>query len=309
MATESKKNDSSFFRHLWCLWLSVTLLLFLGSHGSSAEAGGGFFNPGPGIFSPPVVSGPLPPPSPFGLVFPPYFGGEFSVRPMILTMSQGRISNAQPNVAYPLVSGDLIRDFNMNPSITVVETMLRAQISRLSFRMIFGLKFSDFNGTLALPGPNWVQSEFEYFKYRVGLDFDVLCWGRSRVGVNLDLSPDEPVFTVTDSRVPNNNVTATPPYRVAGGNAFTVGVHAVYNPPLFVWDWSWIFEARMRWPARKDIYLTEYDFSAGLKSPETTRGSVAFRSGYRRILLDFTSGPASFDGAWDGWFGEMVYYY
>ena len=198
-------------------------------------------------------------------------------------------------------SGDLIRDFNMNPSITLVETMLRAQISRLSFRMIFGLKFSDFNGTVALPGPqNWVLSEFEYFKYRVGLDFDVICWGRSRAGVNVDLSPDEPVFTVTDTRVPDNTVTATAPYRVAGGNAFTVGVHAVYNPPLFVWDWSWIFEARMRWPARKDIHLTEYDFAAGLKSPETNRGSVAFRSGYRRILLDFTSGPASFNGAWDG---------
>jgi len=154
-----------------------------------------------------------------------------------------------------------------------------------------------------------VRSEFEYFKYRVGLDFDILCWGRSRAGINLDLSADEPVFTVTDSRVSIATAGATPPWRVAGGNAFTVGVHAIYNPPLFVWDWSWIFEARVRWPARKDIFLTEYDFAAGLKSPETIQGSVAFKGGYRRILLDFTSGPASFNGAWDGWYGELVYYY
>ncbi len=277
----------SFFVIIFIMTFSISLLSCLG--GPNAEAFGSFSLGGAWMrFSPPGMPPPLTAEAGSPLWFPPYFGGEAYLRIMSLNMTKGRWRHPTLN------AGNFVEKATTQP-IAIIEPMVRIQISRFSLRLYY-----DFNlGNFSVSQPTDQRIEFNF---RAGGDVDLFQVGRSRVGMNFDVQTDSRGVTLHYNGDSNFHY-------FKPEDAWTMGVHFVYNPTFYAFDWSPIFEARMRWPLQAETKLTEYDFAVGLKSPETTRGAMAFRGGYRNISLDFRTRASEFDGAWDGWFGELVYYY
>jgi len=163
-----------------------------------------------------------------------------------------------------------------------------------------------------VPDRPYGEARFEYTGLRLGGDLDVVQWGRSRVGVNMDYD-----LYVPDFRASINETTRfSPGKQINGTSALTLGVHAVYNPTFNLYGISSVGEVRARWPIL-GTEITDWEVSAGLKSAETALGSVALRGGYRRTNIEFydtetyngAGVSTEFNAAIGGWFGEMVYYY
>ena len=211
------------------------------------------------------------------------------------------------------VSWDLKDDFALEPNVLFLDSMLRIQVGRFSFRTHYNLR--DYKGSTPvtnLPNRPFGEARFDYSGLRLGGDFDVFQWGRSRVGVNMDYDLYAPNFTASI----NQGNPASAGKQINGTAALTLGMHVVYNPTFSVYGISGIGEARARWPIM-GTEVTDWEVSAGLKSAETVLGSVALRSGYRRTSITFhdtevynnVGASTEFDAAIGGWFGEMVYYY
>jgi len=209
-------------------------------------------------------------------------------------------------------SWDLKDDFAVEPNALFLDSMVRLQVGRLSFRTYYNVR--DYKGTTLTTLPNRPVGEarLDYSGLRLGADFDVFQWGRSRVGVNMDYDLYVPNFTwnITDD---NRASTAK---QINGQAALTLGVHAVYNPTYCLYGISGVAEARARWPIM-GAEVTDWEISAGLKSAETALGSVALRGGYRRTSISFhdseiynsVGASTEFDAVIGGGFGEVVYYY
>jgi hypothetical protein len=211
------------------------------------------------------------------------------------------------------MSWDLKDDFALQSSVLFLDSMVRLQVGRLSFRTHYNVR--DYKGTTPLtnlPGRAFGEARFDYSGLRLGGDFDVFQWGRSRVGVNMDYDLYTPNFTASI----NEANRASAGKQIFGTSALTLGMHLVYNPTFNVYGISAVGEARARWPIM-GTEVTDWEVSGGLKSAETVLGSVALRSGYRRTTIEFSDtavfnnvGAATeFDAAIGGWFGELVYYY
>jgi hypothetical protein len=210
-------------------------------------------------------------------------------------------------------SWDLKDDFGLQSNVLFLDSMLRIQLGRLSFRLHYDIR--DYKGTTPftnLPNRPFAEARFDYSGLRLGGDFDVFQWGRSRIGVNLDYDLYSPNFTASI----NEANRASAGKSISGTAALTLGMHLVYNPTFNVYGISAVGEARARWPIM-GTEVTDWEVSGGLKSAETVLGSVALRSGYRRTAIEFRDSAAfnnvgaatEFDAVIGGWFGELVYYY
>jgi hypothetical protein len=229
------------------------------------------------------------------LVWFPSLEGEVKVRPIAVHIGSGTLSGT-PN---PTDGGSLRDTFYLNQSELFADTMVRLQLSRLSIRGAYAPR--DF-AAFGPRGPR--EARLSYTGIVVGMDFDVIQWNRTRLGLDVDYDLFAPRFTYP---IPGNMSA-----RISGGNAITVGFHATYNPLRTLWGLSGIAEVRARWPI-SDTQVTDWEIAAGFASPTTVIGSWSLMAGYRNTRLSFKEdrGQARplFDGTFEGWFGELVYYY
>ena len=263
----------------------------------------------------------------------PSYMGEARVTPVWSQIEGGTNTLGSP-FAY---SWGLRETFGMTRSYLFIDTMVRFQISRVSFRLHYEPReFVGKDHFRHIESQPKGEARFEYSGIRLGLDFDVLQWGRSRIGFDLDYSTYSPVFTESIETghavlVPN----PTPPpdlipalgrgKKLIGETPATFGFHITYIPGWNFYGFAPMAETHCRWPLRfiSETDLTDLEFAVGLKAPETLLGSFAVKAGYRQTNIKWRdnqifsvdpaafgdSAPSEMDVTIGNWFGELAYYY
>ncbi|MBI5251331.1 MAG: hypothetical protein HY912_17725 [Desulfomonile tiedjei] len=237
--------------------------------------------------------------------FPPL---QAEARGTLIWMNLLKGSESAPSVP---ATFDFKKFWGMDQGAAFLDAMVRLQVGPFSARLHSNMRY--FKGTDSFPASlaGVGVAAFDYTGLRIGGDFDVLRWGRSRVGIDMDYDLYHPV------------VTATGISELTGPSAMTLGFHAVYNPSYNFYGFSAVGEGRARWSI-VGSQISDWEISAGLKGPETVLGSVAIMTGYRRTNVAFsdwvTVGPpwpqqtavpvrANIDVSMGGWFGQLAYYY
>lgn len=216
------------------------------------------------------------------------------------------------------VAGNQVLDFKsfwgMDPGALFLDSMVRLQVGPFSARLHQSMRY--FKGTDSFLGPlaGIGVAEFDYTGLRIGGDFDVLRWNRSRVGIDMDYDLYHPQLAVTQATL------------LTGPSALTIGFHLVYNPSYNLYGFTPVAEGRARWSILGSD-VTDWEVAGGLRSPETVLGTMAIRSGYRHTTVEFRDWLGTFpsppsvpvsvtvpvraqvDVTMGGWFGELVYYY
>jgi hypothetical protein len=237
--------------------------------------------------------------------FPDLYG-EVTARPLLVSVAGGR--QTIPSLG---LSWDLKENFGMLGTDMFIDTLVRLQAGRYSFRTHSTIR--DMRGWapyLNQPGMTTCAAILDYSGMRIGGDFDIIGYGRSRLGVDIDYDLHKPIFTEA-IMTPGGGKKL-----LAENNAITVGIHGLLCPPLHYYGLSGVIEGKMRWPIA-GAAITDYEISAGLKTAETVLGIVALKTGYRRTQIDFRASqlyngaPVTtyFNAALDGWFLELAYYY
>jgi hypothetical protein len=227
------------------------------------------------------------------------------------------------------VAGNQTFDFRgfwgMDSGAMFLDSLVRLQVGPFSARLHQSMRY--FKGDRGFT-PNLAAfgvAAFDYTGLRIGGDFDVLRWNRSRIGIDMDYDLYHPQLSVTSFLQPPPGV--APPVSGAiiltGPTALTVGFHVVYNPSYNLYGFSPVAEGRARWSILGSE-VTDWQVAGGLKSPETVIGTMALQFGYRQTTVGFKDwgfvplavtgtpqGPvrAQIDVTMGGWFGELVYYY
>lgn len=279
-------------RHCLYLWLPCALLMIFVSHLSANAQVLVPEGPVTGILQPlsplgkaleqdlPGIANPA---SPY--VWPPSFGAEVRVRPILIYWSQGTVSD--PSGSFSL---DFLQDLGFVDRIFLVEGMARLQLSRLSLRGTYTGFVRSYSGSLG---------NLDWPEFRFGADLDILQRKGLRVGVNIDGTPwAQPKFSFTRPRIGSECI--------EGGRPVTAGAHIAWNPP----GWGGLapsFEARARWPIREATKVTEYEVAGGIKSPATVLGTSALRGGWRYTHLDFSGNGREVKATWSGFFAEYVF--
>ncbi len=274
------QGDGRVFRFLLALSLGVAICLgagFLGQPAAAQSFGFGSFSP---------------------LVWFPTLEGEVKVRPIVVHIGGGTLSAAVPSD----LGGSLRDTFKLNQSELFLDTTVRLQLSRLSIRGTYEPRdFASYRSdSVTYPA----QARLSYSGIALGVDFDIIQWNRTRLGIDLDYNLFSPTFTYP--RAGSGWI------KLSGQNAGTLGFHASYNPLKTLWGLSAIAELRARWPI-SDTQVTDWEIAAGVASPNTVIGSWSLMAGYRNTRLSFKQDRGQerpcFDGTFDGWFGQLVYYY
>lgn len=245
-----------------------------------------------GIISPPSLLGKIlekelpgitDPASPY--VWPPSFGAELSVRPIIVYWAEGTVSD--PSGSFSL---DFHRDLGFVERIVMVEGTARFQLSRFSLRGNYTGFVRNYWGS---------HGNLDWPEFRIGADLDLVQCNGLRVGVNADGSPwSRPRFSFSRPGIGAHSI--------EGGRPVSAGVHVAWNPP----GWGGLapsFEARARWPIREATKVTEYEVAGGLKTPATVLGTSALRGGWRYTHLDFSAQGRDVKATWSGFFAEYVF--
>ncbi len=241
--------------------------------------------------------------------FSPFIGqatvqGEIRVRPGIYYITKGQTRNK----------------FNMTQDCYALDLMARLQINRVSVRIHYDKR--DFSG-----GNGSGEALLNYSGYRVGGDFDLVQWNRSRLGINLDYEVFEPHFYLRRFKrySPNHDlIQDLEELRVIrrryGDRPLTLGFHFTHNPLWNLYGITPIMSAAGRWSVAGSRF-SEWEISAGAKAPETVIGSWALQVGYAATNLGFrnhrnkTGGVPReqqtdrFDTSFAGFFGELTYFY
>jgi len=241
--------------------------------------------------------------SPF-LTWPPV-QGEITLTPIYMWVAGG-----QQTIPSLGISWSLRDDFALTNGHVFLDGMLRFQLGRLSLRAHVNTR--DFDGTKKfrdLPAAQSSVARFEYSGYRLGGDIDILQFGNSRIGVNLDQDLYSPVFTESIQ-------TAQGGKKLLARSPVTIGGHVVLRPAPKWYGFSALFEARARWPVA-GADLTDWYVSAGIQGSETYIGTMGVRAGYRSTTISFSDAEffnnqevsMNFKAVMEGVFGEFVYYY
>jgi hypothetical protein len=211
--------------------------------------------------------------------------------------------------------GGLQTTFHMNKEELFLDSMVRFQLSRLSVRVSYEQR--DFAG---FRQPGLAEARVTYSGLRLGGDFDVIQWNRTRVGIDVDYDFFVPTFFFPLAP-PANRVA-----RFTGPNAMTLGFHAIYNPLRTIFGASPIVEFRARWPIQ-GTQVTDWEISGGLASASTLMGSFSLKAGYRNTQVadsarEINTAPVTpfdqsrisilsprFDVVFEGWFAEFAFYY
>jgi hypothetical protein len=230
------------------------------------------------------------------LIFPPLFRAQMTVSPIWITLSSGKLTRAGiPD------SWELDKVFHLPHSSLFLDLMARVQAGRFSLRGYYEPR--DLTGEKHFQDDDaapMASARFSYPGVRIGGDMDVAQWNLSRVGLNIDYDLLAPKFTETSETADG--------FRITGRESLTVGIHGVYNPGAVYWGMSPILEFRARWPV-SGAELTEVTLAAGAKAPETVLGSLAWKSGYRHTIIEFSGRRRTLNLTLDGWFSELAYYY
>jgi hypothetical protein len=233
----------------------------------------------------------------------PTIEGEIKVAVIWSNLLKGRADI----LTNPTRSFDFMQDWNMPRGAVFVDTMLRLQVGPFSGRMHYNMR--SYSGTAVFSDLGTTgDARFDYSGLRFGWDFDPLRWGRSRIGLNMDFDAYSPSLAVGG--------TLGGGFQVTGPSAMTLGFHAVFTPDYDTYGFSATAEARARWPVTGSEII-DWEIAGGLKAPETTLGTIALRSGYRRTTIEFKNGilfnmvpvRSEVEVVLGGWFGELVYYY
>jgi hypothetical protein len=235
----------------------------------------------------------------------PEVQGEFHIRPIWMKIASGH--NSIPSLG---LSWDLREDFGLVDPSLFLDIMVRIQVGRLGFRLHGN--FADFSGQEKFgnqPDQPSADARFEYSGVRLGGDADILSWGRSRAGLNIDFDYFSPLFSES-IQTPGGGK------KIIGKEALTIGAHAAFVPSYNLWGGSPVVELRVRGPLG-GAKVSEVEFAAGLIGPETVLGVVGLRGGLRRTLVSFKSDQqyddtevsSEFEATLEGWFAELVYYY
>ncbi len=223
------------------------------------------------------------PASPY--VWPPSFGAELRVRPILIYWSQGTVSD--PSGSFSL---DLFQDLGFVERIVMVEGMARVQLSRFSLRGTYTGFVRNYWGA---------RGNLDWPEFRIGADLDLVQRKGLRVGVNFDGSPwANPKFSFTRPGIGSESI--------VGGRPVSAGVHIAWNSP----GWGGLapsFEARARWPIREATKVTEYEVAGGLKGPATVLGTSALRGGWRYTHMSFSGHGREIKATWSGFFAEYVF--
>jgi hypothetical protein len=219
------------------------------------------------------------------VVYPPIFRGEITFRPVVITnwgnverMSSGRRLDFQD-------------DLDMREVPVLVESLIRAQISRISLRLQFETYLSDFQG------PN---ARMDWPNFRYGLDFDLVDTPTLRIGVNLDAYREGIRFGFTGTPLGS--------WLLVTGRPITAGVHAAYNP--IRWGTlSFSCATRGRMSLQNSQRVDDAEVSLGFRGPELVLGSMALRGGWRYSRIEFSDQGFEVYSVWSSFFGELVYYF
>jgi hypothetical protein len=225
------------------------------------------------------------------LAWYPGVEGQVAARLMWVSIGSGNVSGFE--------GGSLVDTFHLNKNEMLLDSMARFQVSRLSIRTIYEPR--DFAGYRLGFG---TQTRLTYSGFRLGGDLDIIQCNKTRFGVDMDYDFYSPRLVYP------SNVNRFP-HAINGTNALTMGVHATYNPLESIFGVSGIVEARVRWPIT-GTQVTDWEISGGVASPSTLMGSWSFTTGYRNTQLSFSSGGVpdiKFDCVFQGWFGELAFYY
>ena len=215
---------------------------------------------------------------------------------------------ARPTIAY--ITNDSVRNkLGFTKEGYFIDLMVRLQLNRLSVRL-------DYEPGDFVTKRNGAEARFSYNIYRLGADFDFVQWNKSRLGINLDYDLSNPELFMSpffiDDTIFTHPVIRRLGLRLAGENPMTLGFHFVYNPVRSFCGVTGILETRARWPVA-GAQVTDWEISAGLKTPETVLGSWAWKFGFRNTNITFQDSFAGarirFDTSVDGWFGDLTYYY
>ncbi len=230
------------------------------------------------------------------LVFPPLFRAELAASTVWYSLSSGKVT--RDGISHPW---ELEKVFHFPHSQLFLDFMARLQAGRFSVRGYYEARNLSGEGPFqGDPAERQEKAEFSYPGVRIGGDMDLAHWNLSRVGFNVDYDLLAPSF--------EEGIETPGGYKMTGKQPLTVGIHGIYNPGAVYCGISPIFEVRARWPAA-GAELTDVKVSAGVKAPETVLGSLAWRSGYRHTVLEFSTRHRGFDITLDGWFSELVYFY
>jgi hypothetical protein len=216
-------------------------------------------------------------------------------------------------------SFDFRNFWGMDSGALFLDSAVRLQWGPFGARLEWAMRY--FKGDRGFtPGLAAVGvAAFDYSGLRIGGDFDVLRWNRSRIGIDMDYELYHPQLSVT-SFLPGGGSGAI---ILTGPTAVTLGFHVVYNPSYNLYGFTPVAESRARWSILGSN-VTDWEVAGGLKSAETVLGTMALRTGYRQTSVGFKDwgfiplaapgtpvGPvhAQVDVTMGGWFGELVYYY
>jgi len=230
------------------------------------------------------------------LIFPPLFRAELTASPIWLTLSSGKI--ARDGLAH---SWELEKVFHLPHSALFLDLMARIQTGRFSLRGYYEPR--DLNGEKHFQDDAtapMASTRFSYPGVRIGGDMDLGQWNLSRVGVDVDYDVLAPTFSEASETAEG--------FKLTGRQSLTLGIHGVYNPGAGYCGISPIFEFRARWPV-SGAELTDLTLAVGAKAPETVLGSMAWKSGYRHTVIEFSGQRRTLDLTLDGWFSELAYYY
>jgi hypothetical protein len=225
------------------------------------------------------------------LAWYPSVEGQIAARLTWVSIASGSVSGPE--------GGSLTDTFHLNKNQLFLDSMARFQLSRVSIRTIYEPR--DVAGyRLGFD----TEARLTYSGFRLGGDIDIIQCNKTRFGLDMDYDFYSPrlVYPTNLSQFP---------HAINGTNALTMGVHGVYNPLETIFGVTPIVEARFRWPIA-GTQVTDWEFSGGIASPSSLMGSWSLTAGYRNTQLSFSTGGApdlKFDCAFQGWFGELAYYY
>ncbi|MBI5570256.1 MAG: hypothetical protein HY914_09955 [Desulfomonile tiedjei] len=230
------------------------------------------------------------------LISQPAFHVETKVRPIFVGVTSGKVTMPSTSSEWGLKEA-----FGMDQTFLFLDSMVRFQFGRFSFRCIYEPREivgeTNFQHDPAAPK---AQARLDYSGLRLGADADLYQWGMSRIGLNFDQDLYPMIFSEANE-TPGG-------VKFQGKEVATLGVHAVYNPISTWYGVSGVVELRARW-AVSHTKVTDVAVSAGVKTPETILGALSWRVGYRSTAFELSGANRTLDGILGGWFGEVAYFF
>jgi hypothetical protein len=265
------------------LLLSILILLSSGSVCLSFDPFGYWIPRLPGLSyeldkDAPGITNPL-----YPFVHNSLFKGEFHVRPMFVTLKEGKFRDATGEY-------DFLKRLGFIDEAISIESMLRLQFARYSIRGYYTSDLRTFRGK---------QGNFDWPTIRVGADLDLVQNDSIRFGLDMDINWKRPTFSIA---TPTTSMRA-----VEWPRPVTAGLHFVYNPCNIGISSS--FEVRYRFPIRAGTKIEELEISGGMRFPKSMIGTSALRAGWRYSSISHEASDDRIDIRLSTIFGEYVYYY